>query len=420
MFLRHAIVAVPLLLLAACGSTVSVSAGGGASSGGTSGGTTTGSTTGGSTTGGTTTGGTTTGGTTTGGTTGGSSGAAALAAKLGRPNRFLIGLGTGNEAGTIQSQGLHIDLYDRYLTDNSGGSWINYNSPPGAYVDIVAAAADSLGAVPMFTLYQMAVNGDGNLLTLSNQSQMQAYWQHTVLLFQRLAAYGKPALVNLEPDFWGYAEQQSGNDPTKLFAYVNITPECSTLPNNVAGVGACLVKIARTYAPKAYVGFPPSDFGNTTAEIIAFMNAVGAASADFIVMQTLDRDAGCFEKSPQPAYCARPGTGWYWDETNATHPNFQDHLAVASAWHAGIGNLPLVWWQTPQGVPAASALGGADNHYRDNRVHYFLTHASELTAAGGLGAVFGTGESHQTSIGTDGAQFQTLSNAYLANPAPLP
>ena len=347
--------------------------------------------------------------------------AAAIAARLGRPSRLLIGLGEGNSSGQIKTQGLRIDFYDRYLTDNSGGSWINYNSPAGAYVDIVAATADKLGAVPMFTLYQMAVNGDGNLSMLGNAAQMQTYWQHVVLLFDRLAAYGKPAVVNLEPDFWGYAEQQApGGDPRQLFAYVNLTPDCASLPNSVAGVGTCLLQIARAHAPKAVVGFPPSNFGNSDAQIVAFMTAVGAARADLMIMQTLDRDAGCFERIPQPSYCLRGGTGWYWDETNATHPNFKDHFATAKAWRAGIGNLPILWWQTPMGAPADTAAGGSSRHFRDNRAHYFLSHPAQLTAIGGLGVVFSAGETHQARISSDGLQFQSLLNAYLAAPAPLP
>ena len=45
---------------------------------------------------------------------------------------------------------------------------------------------------------------------------------------------------------------------------------------------------------------------------------------------------------------------------------------------------------------------------------------SELTAVGGLGIVFGPGASTQTSVTTDGGQYQTLSKAYLASPAALP
>ena len=205
-----------------------------------------------------------------------------------------------------------------------------------------------------------------------------------------------------------------------MFAYVSANPDCSTLSNDIVGIAECLIDMARKYAPKAYVGFPPSTWGaDSDAAVIAFMNAIGAQNADFIVEQTLDRDGGCFELSPQPSYCSRSGGGWYWDETNQTHPNFQDYLHAVETYHAGIGNLPVIWWQTPEGVPS-SIPGGGDDHYRDNRVHYFLTHPAELTAVGGLGVVFSTGETHQTNITTDGGQFQSLDDAYLAAPVSLP
>jgi hypothetical protein len=137
-----------------------------------------------------------------------------------------------------------------------------------------------------------------------------------------------------------------------------------------------------------------------------------------VVMQTSDRDAGCYEAAAHPAYCPSLSATPYWDENNQAHPNFADHLAMAKAYHTGIGNLPLLWWQTPMGVPSGAA-GGSDYHYRDNRVHYFLTHPAELVAAGGFGVVFGGGELHQTKITTDGGHFQSLSTSYLANPAPL-
>jgi hypothetical protein len=110
---------------------------------------------------------------------------------------------------------------------------------------------------------------------------------------------------------------------------------------------------------------------------------------------------------------------WYWDATNQTHPNFQDHFAMVSTFHTGMGGLPVVWWQTPYAVPSATA-GGVAGRFRDNRVDYFLKHPSELVAVGGLGVVFGDGAAHQTTPATDGGQFQSLSAEYLANPAALP
>lgn len=432
------------VVLSACGGGGSAPGPGGAA-GGTGGGSTTGGTTGGTTgssTGGGTTGGSvggssggstggstggTTGGTTTGSTTGGSVGtgpAARLSARLGRANRLLIGLGEGNDQSRIISQALRPDIYDRYLTGVGAGQWPEYvpGAPRGEYVNQVTSAADAVGAVPMFTLYQMATLGDGNLAILDNRSVMTQYWSQTVLLFQRLATYNKPALVSFEPDFWGYVQQQTaGGDPTRRFAWVNITPECATLPNDVTGVGRCLVRIARQYAPRVAIGFAPSTFGDPVqANVEAFMNRIGAATADFVTMQTLDRDAGCFEAVPQPSYCQRTRMTYYWDESNRTSPNFREHFASARSFGRAIGNLPLVWWQTPMGQPAASSLGGRSKRWRDNRVNYFLTHGSELVAAGGMAVVFSTGEPNQTDISSDDGQFQRLSNAYLLAPAALP
>jgi hypothetical protein len=332
-----------------------------------------------------------------------------------------VGVGGGAEVPNILSQVIKPDIYDRYLVGVGAGAWPTWNAPSGAYVGIVASAAESVGAVPMFTLYQMATIADGNLSGLGDPIFMSGYWANVRLMFQQIALYNKPVLVNFEPDFWGYAQRQApGGDPTKLAAKVTIDSDCAGLANDIVGVAGCLVKMARQYAPKALIGFPPSTWGaDSTAQLTTFMNQIGAASADFIVMQTSDRDAGCFELTPQPSYCVRTGAPWYWDESNQTHPNFHDHFSFVQTYRSAVGKLPVLWWQTPFGAPSATA-GGSDNHYRDNRVHYFLTHPAEITAVGGFAVVFGAGHTSQTNITSDGAQFQTMSNGYLANPTPLP
>ena len=63
---------------------------------------------------------------------------------------------------------------------------------------------------------------------------------------------------------------------------------------------------------------------------------------------------------------------------------------------------------------------GTAGHYRDNRVRYLFDHPGEFVAAGGVGAVFGTGAGNQTYITTDGGQFHDAVHAYFASPTPLP
>jgi len=348
----------------------------------------------------------------------GTSSAAALARKLGRPARLLFGLGNGCAPVDIQAQQISPDFYDRYLVGLPGsGGWPDWNAG-GTYVDIVAGDADSVGAVPMYTLYQMAAWGDGNLAGLSNTAFMTSYWSAAKLLFQRLGVYNKVAVVQFEPDFWGYAQQQSPQgDPTRLAVQVKLAADCADLPNDLTGMGRCLVRLARTYAPKALVGFPPAEWGApSTSALVAFMNKVGVPDGDFVVMQTLDRDAGCFEAASQ-SDCQRSGN-FYWDETNTTSPNFREHLSNAKAISGGLGK-PLIWWQTPLGVPS-STPGGTQGHYRDNRVHYIFSHPQEFVDAGAVGVVFGTGADGQTSIATDNGQFKAAAAAYFAHPTPLP
>jgi hypothetical protein len=348
--------------------------------------------------------------------------AAALAAKLGVKSRLLVGLGAQGPAGVVsavESEALHPDIMEQYLVGVGSGDWTHWNSPLGEYVQIVANNAEAVGAIPMYTLYQMAQNGDGNLSGLNSSSFMSAYWTNVKIMFQQIALSGKPALVNLEPDFWGYAEKQSTNgDPSTISAQVKVNSDCASLSNDVKGVAQCLVAMARKYAPHAYVGFPPAGWGGKTlTDVVNFMNAIGAQNADFIIQQALDRDAGCYEAGA--SYCGGGSSGLYWDETNTNHPNFDDYFARVATYQAGIGHLPVIFWQIPEGVPSSNP-GGSAYHYRDNRVHYFLTHPDELTAVGALAVVFGTGEDHQTNITTDGGHFQQLYSEYLNNPAALP
>jgi hypothetical protein len=240
---------------------------------------------------------------------------------------------------------------------------------------------------------------------------MTQVWTDTRLMFQRLGAYDKPALVNLEPDFWGFMLRAANGNPATVAAKVTIASECAGLTNDLKGVAGCMLAMARTHAPKARVGFPPSDWEFTAAQNIAWFKALGADRADFVVMQTLDRDAGCFELGAATCTGISPGP-WYWDAAA-----YARHFALAKSYHDGLG-LPLLWWQTPMGVPASGS--GSVNRYRDNRVDHFLTHPAEVVAAGGFAVVFGAGADTQTAIPTDGGQFQRLSAAYLANPAALP
>jgi hypothetical protein len=314
--------------------------------------------------------------------------------------------------------GTTLDLHDCYLVGISGqGGWPDWNTG-GTFVNIMTDSAAAKGVVPMFTYYAMASNGDGNLSGLAMDGFMTTYWADMKLFFQRLAAYGKVAVAHFEPDFWAYAQQQSSGDPTKMPVKINgLAADCAGLPDDLTGLGRCMIKLARTYAPEALVGMHASRWAGDPAATAAFLRAVGADQADVVFADMLDRDAGCFEAHTDPN-CMRNDGPWYWDESNQTSPNFHEYLAWSQQIASGVGK-PMIWWQIPFGVPSATP-GGSAGAYRDNRVHYLFSHVGEFVAAGGLAAVFGVGAGNQTYITTDGGQFKTAVAGYFASPAALP
>lgn len=404
---RHAATLLLALFLFGCGggsdsttqggSTVSQGGSTGAASGGTTGGTS---------------------GGTSGGTAGGTSGTAAttaLVTKLGKPSRVLVGLGAGNSLAQMQSQSIHPDIVDTYLVGVGAGAWPTWNSPDGAYITYTAQAVQAYGATPMFTFYQMAQNGGGNLSGINDATFMNNYWAQARLMYQRIAALNTSVLVNLEPDFWGFVWAQApGHDPAQIPAVVSSQAECSGLPNTAAGIGQCLVQMGRKIAPNALLGFPPSFWGASPTAIGTEMHAVGAHLADFIVAQTSDRDAGCMEVASPPDECAGRSGPFYWDANNIATPNFHQSQSGISDYRAALGNgLPILWWQTPMGVPS-TAPGGTSQHYRDNHVDYMLRNTQEYGDIHTFAIVFSSGGIFQTSINTDGGQFARLLGQYLA------
>jgi hypothetical protein len=337
---------------------------------------------------------------------------------------FLVGMGNDLDPNYDHSKdgaytlGVTLDLHYAYLTGlPTMNGWPDWNTG-GTFVNILTDSANMKGVTPMFTLYAMASEGDGNFAMTTDDNAMNLYWQGAKLLFQRLGVFGKPAVVHLEPDFWGYATQHSpdGTAPVVVTKYAT---DCAGMPDNLIGMAGCLVKLARLYAPQTAVGFHASSWGGTQQQVISFFQAIHAAQADFIATDVIDRDAGCYEAATDPG-CKGGGGGppWYWDETNQTSPNFHEHLRWVTALHLGL-NLPVMWWQVPFGVPSTTP-GGTAGHYRDNRVHYFFGHVDEFVAAGGVGIAFGVGAGNQTTITTDGNEFQNAVTAYFANPTALP
>ncbi len=346
---------------------------------------------------------------------------------------FMIGVGNDNTGP--YDDGVPIDLHYAYL-DGYGdqGGWPTWNTD-GDYPLYFEQTDDMHAVSSWFTYYQLALELENNNdAVFADATRMGQYLADMRLLFQKIAANGAPALVQIEPDFFGYLMNRAamGKTPDQFPAVVN-APECPGAPQTVSGLTHCIVAIGRATAPMALVGFHASEWGayfdvsDPNADIEAsgkavadFLVSVGGDGTDFVTVETLDRDAGFWETSGGGATCSLTGGSRgpvYWDEDNVALPNFAQHVRWVTALTAEM-QRPALEWQTPLGVPSTSC-GGTSGHWRDNRVHYFFGHVPDLVGAGIAGMSFGTGAGGQTDLSTDGGQLDTAATAYRAAPVAM-
>ncbi len=320
--------------------------------------------------------------------------------------------------------------------------WGCYNTPPGMYATyaIEAATGASPAQIPMFTYYEILQTAEATLsgfqegtaeatVAAINVGIMTRYYNDWRFLLQQV---GKAkVMLHIEPDFWGYVRQ--AGDPTKLPAAVaSANPtDCGSLPATIAGMGQCMISMVRKYAPNAFVGLQASAWNiasNSTAgvdvttdamAVAAVLAACGQSSADFVVVETSDRDAGYYQ-------IVESKDTW-WDPTDTTLPDYAQDLTWIKALTEAL-NVPALYWQTPLGN---SMQTNVTDHYKDNRVDYFFggsasqvesaaavtvpSHWSDLAAAHVVGVAFGAGAGGVTTPDTDGGNLADKTKAYVAS-----
>jgi len=344
--------------------------------------------------------------------------AARLARTLGLSTELLVGVGNDLRGDGVDAHAWSLSppppLHYLYLVGLPGhGGWPEWNDG-GTFIDRHVTAAQDRCVVPAFTLYAMAVEGEGDPATFADPAYMSDWWTGYHLALARLSATDADALLHIEPDLLGFLQQRTSATPAAIPAVVGeAVPACSDLPSTLVGWTACVQRRARTVAPKVKLAFHASTWADPSPrEVARFLLAAGvdASTTDALFVETLDRDAGCFEA--RTLHCQRDDGPWYWDASNRTSPNFAEHLQATQVLHQSTG-LPLVWWQMPLGVPS-SIEGGRHRRFRDNRVSYFFDHPDQFMEAGGAAVMFGPGWEGQTDLGSDGGHFESRWDAYTA------
>ncbi|MCU1448078.1 MAG: hypothetical protein JWP02_248 [Acidimicrobiales bacterium] len=345
--------------------------------------------------------------------------------------------------GWMPNSGIPFDYSYQYLAGgvNTGNGWATWNTS-GQFPLWYAQGAASHNYVPVFP-YDQLLQSNGpcggcgeaqrDLANLNAPATTSAYFSDFTLLMKRLgnktwdniAGFGKTAVVHVEPDLSGYAEQAvldnggscygfctgQGNDASLLKASVASSgvTDVAAYANTYRGFSQALMHLRDVYAPNVLLAFhvsnwaPLQDIGSSTDASLdpaalgrqagSFATSAGAGSYDLVFNDVADRDAGYYKY----VYGSQ---NVFWDRQNIKLPNFvrwEQYLGAVTS----TVNRPAMVWQIPLGNQWFATENNTDGHYQDNRAEYFFSHMSELQQAGVIGLLFGAGNGGST-VNNDG------------------
>ena len=399
----------------------------------------------------------------------------------GLPTHFAIGVSAQPPdlapSGWEAQSGVPFDYAYQYLAAgvNTGSGWQEWNTN-AQFPLWYARDARTRGATPVFPYYMLLQStgtcglcgeAQKDLSNLNNNALMAAYYADFAKLMQRLgpgtydgvAGFGGTAIVHVEPDVSGYAQQAvlqsslcyshctgTGNDPSLLRASVASSgfAAAAAYPDTFRGFNLALLHLRDLYAPNVKLAFHVSNWStgrdigsdtDATLDPVAQGNLVGVFAAasgvsaapagtstyDLVFNDVADRDAGYYKY-------VRAQANAFWDRRNVTLPNFTRWEHFLGAITAATGRRAIVW-QVPLGNQYFKSENNSDGHYQDNRAEYFFGHPQELIDAGVIAVLYGRGNGGSTtntddksdgitnptsSCSTDGTSSGSVCNTHTA------
>jgi uncharacterized membrane protein YgcG len=364
----------------------------------------------------------------------------------GLPARVLVGLFEDSGQTWMKSSGVKWDARYRYFTKGWVNNW-GYSAYDGSWGLAYLRECDQQGFVPAVQYYQINGEAGGSesafLSKVQNATTMKSYFGDFKILMQRVKDFGKPALILLEADGYGFLEQQSnGNSSTYAAVAASGVPELSGLPNTVAGWGLAFLQLRKSVgASNAILGIHISAwasgkdisyFNVTDAlspevdKVYAFLAPFGLSTNatgqtyDVLVGDPLDRDSDYYRLTQNQ--------NRWWDASDSasiSSASFNRYAAWLQLWNQKAAKRWILW-QIPIGNSNSKNVannGGAAEGYKDNRPEYFFAngtaHISKFADSGVIALLFGAGaggqSSYQNDTYTDGQLFlKSRAGAILA------
>jgi hypothetical protein len=340
---------------------------------------------------------------------------------------------------TAKATPTNLEYRVRYI--NSGvdttTNWYSWYLGGGSIVTKYISDSKAIGMKAAFNIYMLQEDAGATVAinNMQNAAFMQKYFWNIKNVAQK--ANGNKCAFIIEPDTWGYLIKAcypaptapGSNDPTirpNLVTSCNLSalgfPQLVGLPNTMAGVAQGIIKIIRSVAPDATLGFHTDTWatwsnGATGASCLGtlctsfytcqagmpfwsvsdidagadfqiawynelFGGATKCDKGDFLVVEKYGFDEG----GRWAAFGAGESCLYY----GATQ--YQNWLHWSKRMGQGI-NLPLLGWQVPIGH---TGLPNVINQYEDTFMQYFFANKNSFYCAGFIGLFMGPGVGQST------------------------
>ena len=321
---------------------------------------------------------------------------------------------------------------------NTGHDWTAWDQPAGQFATNYMLESVQHGYLPALVYYEICqsngaqpgsyCSGHDNQqdpANLQNPSVMKAYYANWTLLMQRIGAFGKPVLVIVEPDLWGFLEQTSRGATSAASIPASVkssgNADAAAFPNTAQGFAWALLHIRDIYARNAVLALHASSWAagpdiasdtSTSLDVAGvakteatFLNSLGlignpagVSSWDLLSNDVADHDSG------------QPGSHGWWDRYNRTFPNFSRYLTYIGLLSQDV-HRRIVMWQVPIGNQYFDTMNNSSGHYQDNRAEYILNNVASFARVGMIAVLFGPGNGGTMNVDSMGDG--------VTNPAPI-
>lgn len=372
------------------------------------------------------------------------------------PTHMLVGIASNGPDDTWAKQsGTKWDVQWMYLTGQSGNDWYNnygFGTADGSYIDGFFSTIDANGFIPGIHLYNIGFGhdtGDSGILSeIQNPSWTTNYFNEFKVLMRKAKTFGKPVVIVLEGDSFGFLENLTTNNPNVMAAVASTgIPELAGLPNTVAGFGMAYLALRKAAGAYNVAMGPDTPYYAAQGDIMNFAPTDTSALAPHVSFQwtffgpwvgpnatgdRFDFTASC----PMAGDCASYTDGrpcWNPSDTASVNtPSINRYVQWLQLFNQTSG----VHWLLHQ-VPLGNSQhrnvpfdGTARSGYKDNKAEYLFqveapasmairdAHMTDFANAGVVGMLFGSsddGDTPATDLWTDNQPFLKTHVALLNN-----